>query len=86
MTRLDTGMEARVRTRALPGTVALTFDDGPDPVWTARVLAELARLRATATFFVDTHRARAHPELIEAMPRAATRSASTASTTSATRS
>jgi peptidoglycan/xylan/chitin deacetylase (PgdA/CDA1 family) len=67
MTRLDTGMEARVRARALPGAVALTFDDGPDPVWTPRVLAELSRLGATATFFVDARRARAHPELIAAI-------------------
>jgi peptidoglycan/xylan/chitin deacetylase (PgdA/CDA1 family) len=67
MTRLDTGMEARVRTRALPGAIALTFDDGPDPVWTPRVLAELSRLGATATFFVDARRARAHPELIAAI-------------------
>jgi peptidoglycan/xylan/chitin deacetylase (PgdA/CDA1 family) len=67
MAQLDTGMEARVRTRALPGAVALTFDDGPDPVWTPRVLAELSRLGATATFFVDARRACAHPELIAAI-------------------
>jgi peptidoglycan/xylan/chitin deacetylase (PgdA/CDA1 family) len=67
MARLKTGLEARVRTCASPGTIALTFDDGPDPIWTARVLAELGRLRATATFFVDARRALTHPELIEAM-------------------
>jgi peptidoglycan-N-acetylglucosamine deacetylase len=33
-------------------TVALTFDDGPDPEWTPRVLGELAAVRAPATFFV----------------------------------
>jgi len=33
-------------------TVALTFDDGPDPEWTPRVLRELAVVRAPATFFV----------------------------------
>jgi peptidoglycan/xylan/chitin deacetylase (PgdA/CDA1 family) len=32
--------------------VALTFDDGPDPVWTPAVLEALARARARATFFV----------------------------------
>lgn len=31
-------------------TVALTFDDGPDPHWTPRVLELLARHRAVATF------------------------------------
>src|SRR5688500_1550725 len=36
--------------RAMPArTIALTFDDGPDPVWTPRILAVLARYRARAT-------------------------------------
>jgi peptidoglycan/xylan/chitin deacetylase (PgdA/CDA1 family) len=45
--------------------VALTFDDGPDPVWTPRILDELARARAHATFFVLTERAARHPEIVE---------------------
>jgi peptidoglycan/xylan/chitin deacetylase (PgdA/CDA1 family) len=49
------------------GTVALTYDDGPDRVWTPRVLAALRRAGARATFFVQARRAGAHPELIEAM-------------------
>lgn len=32
--------------------VALTFDDGPDPAWTPRVLAALDRAGARASFFV----------------------------------
>lgn len=32
--------------------VALTFDDGPDPVWTPRMLAALDAVAAAATFFV----------------------------------
>ena len=32
--------------------VALSFDDGPDPVWTPAVLAALAGAEAHATFFV----------------------------------
>ena len=32
--------------------LALTFDDGPDPQWTPRVLATLARHSVPATFFV----------------------------------
>jgi peptidoglycan/xylan/chitin deacetylase (PgdA/CDA1 family) len=67
MTRPQTGLEAQARTCASPGTLALTFDDGPDRTWTARVLTELGRLDASATFFVDARRARAHPELIAAM-------------------
>ncbi len=34
------------------GVCAFTFDDGPDPIWTPRVLAELDRCGAPATFFV----------------------------------
>jgi peptidoglycan-N-acetylglucosamine deacetylase len=34
------------------GVCAFTFDDGPDPIWTLRVLAELDRCEAPATFFV----------------------------------
>lgn len=45
--------------------IALTFDDGPDPVWTPRVLDALARAGARATFFPLSPRAAAHPELIE---------------------
>jgi peptidoglycan/xylan/chitin deacetylase (PgdA/CDA1 family) len=43
----------RIPTRArLPSAVALTFDDGPDAAGTPRVLDALARLGATATFFL----------------------------------
>jgi len=51
----------------MSGTVALTYDDGPDRVWTPRVLAALRRAGARATFFVQACRAGAYPELIEAM-------------------
>lgn len=51
----------------MSGTVALTFDDGPEPVWTERLLADLRRRRARATFFVTTPRAVLHPGLIETM-------------------
>jgi peptidoglycan/xylan/chitin deacetylase (PgdA/CDA1 family) len=47
--------------------VALTFDDGPDPKWTPRVLATLARHRATATFFLVARKAEAHPEVVRAI-------------------
>jgi peptidoglycan/xylan/chitin deacetylase (PgdA/CDA1 family) len=45
-------------------SLALTFDDGPDPVWTPRLLDLLAELGCGATFFVIAPRAAAHPELI----------------------
>jgi len=47
--------------------VALTFDDGPDPVWTPRVLDALDRAQAVATFFVIGKKAEKHPELVRAM-------------------
>jgi peptidoglycan/xylan/chitin deacetylase (PgdA/CDA1 family) len=47
--------------------VALTFDDGPSPVYTPALLDQLAELDARATFFVLGERARAHPELIHRM-------------------
>jgi peptidoglycan/xylan/chitin deacetylase (PgdA/CDA1 family) len=47
--------------------IALTFDDGPDPVWTPRLLDLLARLRARATFFVIAPRAARQPDLVARM-------------------
>jgi peptidoglycan/xylan/chitin deacetylase (PgdA/CDA1 family) len=67
MTAVARGKEARERSRAFAGTIALSFDDGPDPLWTARVLAELEGHGAVATFFVDAPRALAQPGSIAAM-------------------
>ncbi|MFI2301117.1 polysaccharide deacetylase family protein [Actinacidiphila glaucinigra] len=48
-----------------PGrSVALTFDDGPDPMWTPKVLEVLARHHAKATFCEIGPNARAHPDLV----------------------
>ena len=47
--------------------VALTFDDGPDPDATPRVLDVLARHGARATFFVLLDRAEANPQIIRRM-------------------
>lgn len=47
--------------------VALTYDDGPDPVHTPRVLDELAAAGVPATFLVLTDHASRHPELIRRM-------------------
>jgi peptidoglycan/xylan/chitin deacetylase (PgdA/CDA1 family) len=49
--------------------VALTFDDGPDPIVTPQVLDVLAAHRARATFFVLGERAERHPELVQRMHR-----------------
>lgn len=45
-------------------TIALTFDDGPDPVWTPRVLDVLAHHGVPATFFVVGAGVVRHPELV----------------------
>jgi peptidoglycan/xylan/chitin deacetylase (PgdA/CDA1 family) len=60
-------VDAVVRGPAGSRGVALTFDDGPDPTWTPRVLATLAEHEATATFFVIARKAEAHPELVRAI-------------------
>ena len=46
------------------GRVTLTFDDGPDPVWTPRILDTLAQRGVHAAFFVIGGNAQSHPELV----------------------
>ncbi|MFG1946421.1 bifunctional polysaccharide deacetylase/glycosyltransferase family 2 protein [Nonomuraea sp. NPDC048826] len=49
--------------RPRPRTVALTFDDGPDPAWTPRLLDVLKEHDAKATFFAVGSKIAADPEL-----------------------
>lgn len=44
--------------------IALTFDDGPHPVMTNRLLDELKRLNVKATFFLVGKRMRFHPDIV----------------------
>jgi peptidoglycan/xylan/chitin deacetylase (PgdA/CDA1 family) len=44
--------------------VALTFDDGPHPRWTPRVLDVLAERGAHATFFLVGRKAERYPEVV----------------------
>ena len=46
------------------GRVFLTFDDGPHPEFTPRVLDILGNFQVKATFFVVGARARAHPRIV----------------------
>jgi peptidoglycan/xylan/chitin deacetylase (PgdA/CDA1 family) len=46
--------------------IALSFDDGPDPRWTPRVIDLLGEHGARATFFVCGAAARRHPDLVRA--------------------
>lgn len=47
--------------------VALTFDDGPHPVYTERLLEGLKERGVKATFFVTGEHAELHPEIIKTM-------------------
>ena len=47
-----------------PGELALTFDDGPNPAWTPRLLDLLASHDVRATFFLVGSRAQALPALV----------------------
>ncbi|MEU3918459.1 glycosyltransferase [Streptomyces sp. NPDC029004] len=49
--------------------LVLTFDDGPDPVWTPKVLDQLKQYDAHAVFFVTGTMSSRHPELVERMVR-----------------
>jgi len=50
-------------------TIALTFDDGPDPVWTPQVARVLAKYRVPATFFVIGAQVSRHPDLVRDLVR-----------------
>ena len=46
------------------GRVAITFDDGPDPVWTPRILDLLKSRGVHAAFFLIGENAQARPDLV----------------------
>ncbi|WP_234331042.1 bifunctional polysaccharide deacetylase/glycosyltransferase family 2 protein [Streptomyces sp. NRRL F-4474] len=56
------GAAGRTATPA-PRTIALTFDDGPDPVWTPKILDVLRRNGVPATFFTVGTRVAENPDL-----------------------
>ncbi len=47
------------------GEVVLTFDDGPSPTYTPRILDALDEAAVKATFFTVGQMARAHPEVLQ---------------------
>src|SRR5258706_1080397 len=47
--------------------IALTIDDGPDPVWTPQILALLAHHQVPATFCMIGRHAAAYPRLVAAV-------------------
>lgn len=50
-----------------PDSIALTFDDGPDPRYTPRLLDLLREQEVKATFFIVAKKAQKHPELVQRM-------------------
>ncbi len=65
--RLRVFVDAIVRGPRGARGVALTFDDGPHPQWTPRVLGVLSERRATATFFLVGSKVERHPEVVRAI-------------------
>ena len=59
-----TGGPAGSRLSTGTSSVALTFDDGPDPVQTPRMLKLLAQQHVHATFCLVGENVRRHPELV----------------------
>ena len=69
------GKVVSVRYRPLGGSrrppaVALTFDDGPWPETTRRVVDVLERMHATATFFMIGYLAERYPQIVRRVERA----------------
>ncbi len=50
--------------------IALSFDDGPNPQWTPKVLEVLRRERVPGTFFMVGSQAARHPDLVREVERA----------------
>ena len=53
------------RVGAVPMTLSLTFDDGPDPAYTPAILDILKQKNVKATFFIIGANAEAHPALLQ---------------------
>lgn len=64
MRGLSLGLFNRSRVK---GKLAFTFDDGPHPVYTPRLLDLLKNYKVKATFFVVGSFAEEHPEIIKRM-------------------
>jgi len=61
---MRSGILGPVRT-TVPAGIALTYDDGPDPLATPALLDLLKAHDAKATFFIVGENARAHPALVQ---------------------
>ena len=57
------------RVRTSKKIVALTFDDGPSPVWTPQILDELKKEDVKATFFMVGHHVQKYPDIARRVAR-----------------
>ncbi|MER7440038.1 polysaccharide deacetylase family protein [Micromonospora avicenniae] len=64
-----TKMPAGLRRTTGVRSVALTFDDGPSPAWTPKILDQLRSAKVTATFCLVGSEVRRHPELVRRIVR-----------------
>ena len=70
-TIIDEGMTALPRSYVVeqygynPHELALTFDDGPDPTWTPKILDVLRKYHVKATFMVIGEEAQKYPGLLK---------------------
>ncbi len=53
------------RTGDKPGKIALTFDDGPDPVWTPKILDILKQENVKGAFFIVGENGQTNPEIVK---------------------
>jgi peptidoglycan/xylan/chitin deacetylase (PgdA/CDA1 family) len=65
--KVDSGLYVRMlcRAKTIRRVVALTFDDGPHPERTPKILDTLKKHGVQATFFVIGEKAEVHPEIIK---------------------
>lgn len=53
------------RTGDRPGKIVLTFDDGPDPVWTPKILDILKQEDVKAAFFIVGSNGQTNPDIVK---------------------
>jgi cellulose synthase/poly-beta-1,6-N-acetylglucosamine synthase-like glycosyltransferase/peptidoglycan/xylan/chitin deacetylase (PgdA/CDA1 family) len=62
--------DSAARSYKMPAkTIALTFDDGPDPAWTPRIMDVLRRHNVNATFFVVGTQVTRHADIVAELAR-----------------
>jgi peptidoglycan-N-acetylglucosamine deacetylase len=66
-TSIPTGPSIKLFGKQEGKVISLTFDDGPDPTYTPKILDILKKYNIKATFFVVGQNAQANPDIIQRM-------------------